>query len=222
MFSIKKTFEPGSLRDIGSRPSGFAPHRLPVAGKSREAILSAMGCKGFTISGIAARNAFVVREGTSIYYLFVRPSYRGYKRVATLRFGDIPPQHDVDHILAKGLADNLRYGYVLVALVPERINRSHGRYERPGKALAGSEDVPDVCFADVRIFDKVLGRKSKVRRPSMNLLQGYDPRDGANFGLTLKQRGIWNITFGFDRPAPRAFVRRLKPIPTMGDISADS
>ena len=220
MFNLKKIIEPGSLRDIGSRPSGLTPHYLPIAGKSHEAILSAMGCEGFAISRISTKNAFVVRVGESTYYLFVRPMDTRYRCVADLRFGGIPPQHDVDHILARNLAVKLGYSYVLVALVPSRVNSLHGFYERFHKLLGTTGDVPEVGFADVRIFDKALGRNSKIRRPSMNLRQGYDPLDRINFGLTLKQQGIWNLAFGFDRPAPDDFVNRLRPLSTVGGVKA--
>ena len=220
VINIKKTIEPGSLRDLGARPSGLAPHCLPIAGKSCQAILTAMGCEGFAISRISTRNAFVVRKSESIYYLFVRPLYTGYRRVAALRFGGIPPEHDVDHIFAKNLAGKFGYSYVLVALVPERVNRLHGFYEQFFQLPAASEDVPGVCFADVRIFDKALGRNSKVRRPDVNLRQGYNLQDRVSFGLTLKQQGIWNLTFGFSRPAPDEFVSRLQPLSTIGRIEA--
>jgi len=212
--NLKKHIEPGSLRDIGSRPAGLAPCYLPIAGRSREAILSAMHCKGFTIGKFLADNAFVVRENESIYYLFVRPNYGGYRCVAKRRFGSLSSSHDVDHMLAKNLAIRFGYSYVLVALVSSRINRLHGFYEKYYRPPETIEDMPEVCFADARIFDKALGRNSKIRRPSINLRQGYDPQGRIDFGLTLKQRGIWNLTFGFDRPVPEKFIHGLKPLST--------
>lgn len=212
MVNLEKIIEPDSLRGIGLRPSGIAPHCLPIAGMSRGAILSTLQCESFTIRRIPAENAFVVSESHSIYYLYVRPKYPGYRRVASLRFGGIPSQHDVDHILAKNLAIKFGYNFVLLGLVRSRINRLHGYYEQFYKSLAATEDVPEVCFANARIFDKALGRNTKIRRPFIDLRQGYNPHERIDYGLTLKQRGVWNLTFGFDRPVPEEFVRRLKPL----------
>ncbi|MFH7813494.1 hypothetical protein ACH0C8_16440, partial [Acetobacter lovaniensis] len=51
---LKKDIDPNSLRGIGSRPSGFDPGQVPIAGKNRDVILSTMGCEGFAIGGISA------------------------------------------------------------------------------------------------------------------------------------------------------------------------
>ena len=212
MISLKKHIEPGSLRDIGSRPSGLAPSDLPIAGRSREAILAAMRREGFVIGRISADNAFVVHYEESVYYLFVRPEYTRYRTVASQRFGGIPPKHDIDHVHARKLADQYGYRYVLVALLPIKINRLHGVYEQIRQQLESIEDVPEVCFADIRIFDKMLRRDPKIRRALSGLHYAHSPRGSIDLGLTLKQRGLWNLTFGFDRPAPEGFVRRLKPI----------
>lgn len=212
MIDLKKHDEPGSLREIASRHWALAPCDLPIAGKSREAILSAMRREGFAVGRISADNAFAVRDGDSIYYLFVRPAYTGYRHVARLRFGSIPPDHDVDHVHARNFATRFGYCYVLVALVPSPVNRKHGNYEKPRGQPDTTGDVPEVCFVDVRIVDKVLGRDSKARRSLSALSYRYDPHDRTGLGLTLKQRGLWNLAFGFDRPAPEEFVRVLKPL----------
>src|SRR5215204_3542170 len=91
-FNLMKINEPGSLRYIGELPSGLPPHRLPIAGKSYEAILSAMNYPGaptetnyhgYEIQGVDTRNAFVAHGGDWVYYLFVRPKYTSYRRLAT-------------------------------------------------------------------------------------------------------------------------------------------
>ena len=37
-------------------------------------------------------------------------------------------------------------------------------------------------------------------------------RTARDTGLTVAQRGRWNLAFGFDRPAPDDFVARLRPL----------
>jgi hypothetical protein len=145
--------------------------------------------------------------------LFVRPAYSRYRLVASLRFGGIPAKHDIDHVHARKLAERYGYHYVLVALLPDHINRLHGLYEQIRQKLEARENVPDVCFADVRMFDKILRRDPKVRRGLNSSRYVHSPHDKTDFGLTLKQRGLWNLTLGFDRAAPEEFVRMLKPLP---------
>src|SRR4051812_27231270 len=119
VIDLKKYIDPNSLRGKGSLPSGFNPGQVPIAGKSRDVILSTMGCEGFAIAGISVDNAFVVRDGEYIFYLFVRPEYRRYRRVATLRFGFIPTEYDVDHVNARNLAAHYGYRYVLLVIIPQ-------------------------------------------------------------------------------------------------------
>jgi hypothetical protein len=209
---LKKYIDPDSLRGKGLWPSGFDPGQVPIAGKSRDAILSALGCEGFEIGGVSSDNAFVVRSGNSIIYLYARPQYSNYRRVATLRFGSIPPKHDVDHVHARNLAIHYGYLYVLVALLPQRPNRQHGLYERNLKVIESGDDVPEVCFPDDRILDKILRRNSKVRRGIRSEEYKYDPKNRTELGLALNQRGLWNMALGFDRPAPEKFVASLRPL----------
>ncbi|HKE55158.1 MAG TPA: hypothetical protein VKB46_00595 [Pyrinomonadaceae bacterium] len=212
MVDLKKDIKPDSLRGKGLLPSGIAPGNLPIAGRSRESILAAMRCEAFAIGRISPENAFVVRHSESVYYLFLRPEYKGYRRVAALRFGGIPPEHDIDHVHARNLAAHYGYRYVLVVLLPESINRLHGIYEQHLKDIKPTDKIPDVCFADVRIFDKLLGRDPKVRRLLGSKEYAYDTKDRVDLTLALNQSGRWNIAFGFDRPAPAEFLSRLRPL----------
>lgn len=212
MVDLKKHIEPGSLRHKGLLASGLAPTELPIAGKSRESILSAMRCDGFAVGRVSPANAFVARAGEAIHYLFVRPEYGGYRRIAQARFGGIPAGYDVDHVHARNLAAQFGYQYVLVVLVPLRVNRQHGLYEQIRSKLEEGQVIPEVCFADERIFDKILQRSPRSRRSEESLRKGYDPHAPARFGLTLKQRGLWNRSFGFDRVPSEEFTRKLKPL----------
>jgi len=213
MVDLKKYIDPNSLRGKGLWPSGFDPGQVPIAGKSRDIILSTMGSEGFAIGGISADNAFVVRDCNSIIYLFARPEYSNYRRVASLRFGRIPRKHDVDHVHSRNLATHFGYRYVLVALLPQRPNRQHGSlFEKELKAIEAGVDVPEVCFPDDRIVDKILQFNSAVRRRLDSKEYAYDPKNRTELGLTLKQRGLWNMALGFDRRAPQKFLASLRPL----------
>jgi len=210
---LKKYIDPDSLRGKGLWPSGFDPGQVPIAGKSRDVILSAMECEGFAIGGVSADNAFVVLSRDSTIYLFARPEYSNYRRVASLRFGHIPRKHDVDHVHSRNLATHYGYRYVLVALLPQRPNRQHGSlFEKQLKEIETGDDVPEVCFPDDRIVDKILQRNSEVRRRLISDQYAYDPKKRTELGLTLKQRGLWNMALGFDRRAPEKFVASLRPL----------
>lgn len=213
MFSLIKINEPGSLRFYGELPSGLPPHRLPIAGKSYKTILSNMGYQGYRIKGISTRNAFVAYGGGWVYYLFVRPKYTSYRWLATRRFGTIPLDHEVDHILSRNLAEKFNFNYVLIGLIFKRVNRSHGHFEKYFQVPQPHEILfSQVCFPDHRILDKILGRRAKARRPIVYLNRGYGLRNKLDLGLTLKQKGIWNLSFGFHQPPPDDFIHSLIPI----------
>ncbi|WP_143055619.1 hypothetical protein [Flavobacterium terrigena] len=56
--------------------------------------------------------------------------------------------------------------------------------------------IPSLCYMDDRIFHKVLSRKSTARQKFEAIKSGYSPESTPNYGLTLKQKGIWNTAFG--------------------------
>jgi hypothetical protein len=212
---LPKQIAPDSLRGIGSLPSGLAPPAVPIAGKTREAIISAVGGRGFRIGRIWPTNAFVVRnEEDCSLYLFVRPQYSRYRWVATMRFGPIAADHDIDHVYARSFAARYGYAYVLVVLLPLRANRRHGIYEQQSRLmpLDGRGSAPDVCYLDERIFDKVLRRNPIVRRRLASGDYLHNPEDRIHYGLTLKQQGLWNLAFGFDHPPSEEFLGRLTPL----------
>jgi hypothetical protein len=209
--SLKKEIEPGSDRWNGLQFTGFTPSQLPIAGTSRQAIVDAMDRKAMAIGRINPDNAFVVREQEQAY-LYVRPEYTGYRRLAFRRFGHFPADRDVDHVFARHLAGQTACRFVLVALVAAHINRKHGLYERLRLALDSGVAPPPVSFVDARILDKILGRDSETRRRMKPRDYQYQPGVRPDLGLTLKQRGIWNVALGFHTPAPQEFLASLRPI----------
>jgi hypothetical protein len=212
MFNFVKINQVGSLRSHGEMPSGIPPHKLPIAGKKHQPILSAMKCKGFKIKGISVKNAFVAHGGNWIYYLFVRPKYTLYRKLAKLRYGNVDLNQDVDHILARNLAQNLGFNYILLCLVSKKVNRSHGYFEKYFQKPAPRFLSSQVCYLDNRIFDKILDRRAKTRRTVDFPYRGYGVQNKIDLGLTLKQKGIWNISFGFHQPPPANFISSLEPL----------
>jgi len=211
-FNLVKVIEPDSLRGRGLAFSGLGPSGLPIATQSRGALLSATHCRAFQLGRRSVDDVVVLREGTHGCYVYVRPDYRYHRRIARLRFGEIPDGFDVDHVHARGLAVQHGFKYVLLTLVPDRINRLHGSYERP-PALPRA-DVPAVVFADRRMLDKILRFNTKVRRNIGSKEYVYEPQKLSGDGLTLKQAGLWNIAFGVWQPPPKAFLDELQPITT--------
>ena len=215
MMNLVKTIAPGSLRASGLAFRGLGPNQLPIAARSQALLLAATDCEALRVDRVNPDDVLVLRKGTDGYYLFVRPEYRRYRDIARLRFGSIPAEYDVDHVLARGLAATLGYRYVLLALVPRRINRLHGQYERKYAVAPGS--APDICFADLRIIDKALRFNSKTRRVLTSSSYFYEPQSATDHGLTLKQRGLWNLALGFCEPPPQAFTRRLLRVATVAE-----
>src|SRR6185369_11537941 len=130
MIDLVKRIPLDSLRGAGSVFTGLGPAQLPIAARTRQALLLTPGCEAFRIEGIQVDDVVVLREGTYGYYVFVRPDYTAYRKIARLRFGDLPSGYDVDHLHARKLAGHLGYRYVLLAVIPLKINRLHGQYER--------------------------------------------------------------------------------------------
>lgn len=209
--NLTKIIDPNSLRGIGQRPREIEPHQLPIAGLSIEAILTSMNAKGYSIGRVSSRNAFAAKIGFCIY-IYVNPNYAGYRRIAMMRFQNIPDNHDIDHILAKHIATQINYKYVLIALIPQTVNRAHGVHERYGVQPNKKISLSKVIFPDERIFHKILARNPTNRQNKEELKKGFDRGFELTFGLTLKQSGLWNIAFGLDVDTPQQFENRLKPL----------
>lgn len=211
MFNLTKHIELDSLRGIGLRASGLPPHHLVVAGLSIQSIKAATGGIAFKIKRINLKNAFCLCVD-NCHFLYVRPSYSGYRRLAKLRFREIQNMRDVDHVLARTLAAQMSINYVLVALVSKSANRAHGNYEKIGVKKCEKLHLDKVIYADARIFHKVLSRPPTARQSRAELRTGFDRNIRVDFGLTLKQQGQWNIALGFDCDTPDEFLQLLQPI----------
>ena len=208
---LTKEIHPDSLRGIGLRPSGLQPHQIVVGGVSISAIRAATNGIAYRIGRIDPRNAFTV-DVNGCHFLYVRPSYTGYRKLARRRFREIPPIRDVDHVLARTLAVKMNINYVLVALVLRAANRSHGCYEKIGVKNTEVIYLSKVIYADNRIYHKVLSRPPAARQSIAELKAGFDRSMTVKYGLTLKQKGQWNLAFGFDKDAPEEFQQLLQKI----------
>lgn len=210
MIKLEKTIDPASLRGIGQRPSGLPPHLLPISARGLRELLEVMPGSAYCIGRTKITNAIVVLVETCAF-LYVNPKYKGYRRLAVLRFPRVPQGQDIDHVLARRLACELGHSYVLVALVPQSANRSHGSIEKLGLVGSSLDMPPAVCFPDKRIYHKVLGRRPYARQSREQLEGGFDPKYQLGLGLTLKQAGIWNTALGLDQDTPEMFMRLLRP-----------
>lgn len=208
---LTKNIHPDSLRGIGLRPSGLRPHEIVVGGLSISAIRAATNGVAYKIGRIDVRNAFIL-DVCGCHFLYVRPSYSRYRKLARSRFSIISPMRDVDHVLARTLAGKMNMNYVLIALVQKSANRSHGSYEKIGIKKSDAVYLSKVIYADNRIFHKVLSRPPAARQSIAELKIGFDRSVTVNCGLTLKQKGEWNIALGFDKDISGEFLQKLQRI----------
>src|SRR5437588_10440562 len=98
MIKLEKTIDPTSLRGIGQRPSGLAPHLLPISARGLRELLEVVPGSAYGIGRTKITNALVVLVKTCAF-LYVNPKYNGYRRLAVLRFPRVPQGQDIDHIL---------------------------------------------------------------------------------------------------------------------------
>jgi hypothetical protein len=192
IFDLTKRIEPGTWRYIGQRLEGIDLSEIPIAGTNIYEIYQRLGRKVYAVGGANVANVFVV-ERPPLRLLYVRPGYNGYRRLGLKVLSRSTWKVDFDHALGQRLAERLGYGYVLLLrVVKPRVNRAHGRFERPAEATL---DIPPLCFADDRIRDKWIGRGPNFwRKRDPNL--AFDPGDPGRHGLTLKQKGWWGFAMG--------------------------
>ena len=209
MIDLKKVIEPGSLRWLGQTYKGLPPHKTVIAGKEISNIALAIGLPCYRFKRFNVKNIFVIHDSKKIAYVFVNPKYKYYRKAFKEVIGNIPHKFDVDHVLSKSLANHLGYNYVLLGIVPFKVNIRHGRFE---KIKINIDDVPKICYPDDRIFDKILSRNPTARRSKDELLKGYTPQAILKSGLTLKQAGIWNSTFAFDSIDIQTLISKTIPI----------
>jgi hypothetical protein len=191
---LTKHLLPGSLRSIGQLTLGLDPHEIVTAGHRYRTIANQTGGTAYKIQHINSRSAFcVVVNGA--YYLYVHWQYPSYRRLFKTFFGYLPQKHDVDHVMARNLARSLSVPFLLLAAVPQTANRSHGSVERQGLAPSNSVYLGKTYPLDERMFHKVMGRRVYQRQRKEDLGKGYVKGIASSHGLTLKQRGIWNLAF---------------------------
>jgi len=192
MISLHKTIATNSWRHLGRQVTSVGPSTLPIGGCSIRRLHGVLGGKLLKIGRISTSNAFVVEIG-NFRLVYVNPRYRGYRRAAGKVFNDCPWPIDYDHLLSAKLAAALGFSYVLIARILPQANRSHGRLERlpSGKVYLS---LHSTCLADARILSKWINR-----RPSAGHLP-YRSVNVANIGLTLKQKGVWAFSLGFEGP----------------------
>ena len=191
---LEKNILPGSWRYLGQRCPNINPSEVSIAGNLPENIAAKLGGDIYKIGRVEFKNAFLVVMNNA-RFLYVRPSYSGYRKLATRVFSEISWKVDFDHALARRIATSAKpsYQYVLLLRIPPSVNRQHGFYEKKDKLV---NPLPDMCFADDRILDKWLGRSPLSRNKKSNIIDGYSHTNITSFGLTLKQRGRFAYSIG--------------------------
>jgi hypothetical protein len=192
--NLEKEIAPGTWRSLGLRCPNIAPHEVPIAGASAYAIHQALGGTCYEIEGTRTDDAFLIIR-MNARFLYVHPGFRGYRRIALRVFPSVPWKVDFDHALARSIAlkANPQPSHVLMLRVPPDVNRKHGHFEKRAQLPFV---MPDVYFADDRVFDKWLGRPPRARNRSAVVMVGYSPENKTIAGLSLKQRGRWAYAIG--------------------------
>ncbi|MTH14150.1 hypothetical protein [Flavobacterium sp. LC2016-01] len=193
----KKIITEDSLRGIGQNFNGKSPQETVIAGKDICEIESAMNLAAYKIGRINIDNAFLLSDKKDIFYLYVNIKYQNYRKLFLKFINEIPKHYHVDHILARTLAKHYLYKYLLICMLPGIVNKKHGRIEKIKMSLEISSNLPSVCFMDDRIYNKILSRNPTTRQKIEEIKSGFSPKSSPKYGLTLKQKGIWNSSFGF-------------------------
>ena len=209
MLDLTKKIEKGTYRWLGENYDSLFPNKTVIAGNSIIAILSALNYSGFKFGRYDTKNVVIAHNDKDIFYLFVNPHYKLYRKVFKKLIGDIPTGFHVDHILSKNLAKHFGYNYVLLCLIPNIVNIRHGAFEK--ERLEYTVTPPEVCYSDDRIYHKVLSRNPTARQKREEITP-YQPQKNNSYGLTLKQRGVWNSAFGFDKIDKPSLMKVLSPI----------
>lgn|GEM_PF-2118915 len=216
--NLVKILPPGELRWIASEFDSLSPQATVIAGNTIRDISTATTFKCFKIGNINPANAFVAYDQHKIFYVFVDVNYRNYKYPIVKLLGTVPSGYHIDHILARNLAKHFGYKYVALCMVPEKVNLRHGWIEKIKVSLVNESPIPSICFADERVFQKILSRNPEARMKKEDLILGFSPIKSPTYGLTLKQKGLWNTAFGFDKAEKEKLDGILKLIePTNND-----
>ena len=207
-FVLEKVLEPGTWRFWGQRCLVENPHDIPIAGDSIESIQRAINGRCYRIGRVNVKNAFLMIVANA-RLLYVRPHYRAYRKLGMRVFSPVPWQVDFDHALSRNIAlkANPVPNYVLLLRVPPPVNRQHGLFEKLDQLPSV---MPSICLADLRVWDKWLGRSPKSRNRPPEIMKGYSPLGAVlnPLGLTLKQLGQWAYAVGMgdeDMPMDNLF-----------------
>ena len=212
MINLEKKIEKGSYRWLGKEYKGIIPQKLVIAGNNIKDIAEANNFTSYRIGRYNTKNVFMVFNGENIFYVYVNPKYRNYRNAFQRIVNEIPNDFHVDHILSRNLAKHFKFSYVLLCMIPKEVNMKHGYIEKKKIPLDLIENLPQICYSDDRIFDKILSRNPLSRKQFDEIRNGYNPKLTPNYGLTLKQKGIWNRAFGFDTIDKTTTLASIKPI----------
>lgn len=210
MLNLNKVIEVGSLRYIGHHYNALLPSETVIAGKTIQSISKTIRLPCYRYGRYQIKNVFIAHDSKKIAYVFVNPSYRNYRKVFLEVVNNIPNEFHVDHILSKSIAKLFGYKYVLLCMIPKKVNVKHGYFEKVKNVL--EEESPEICYSDNRVFDKVLSRNPTSRREKKELLKGYMPTSVPTYGLTLKQKGFWNYAFGFNNIDMKRLIKKTRQI----------
>lgn len=179
---------------------GLTMGEIPIAGTKRRSIGIQIGGRVHRIGRVWANRAFVVVRG-NLRLLYVARRYGNYAAVAKHVFDDDRRPYDYDHVLGRALCRQQGFDYILMARLPRKTNRSHGRLERP---QAGSVDgdlvrLDKFCFADERILLKLLGIPYG-RVPAASRVPGYRLVRERPRGTTVFQAAALRQALGMSGP----------------------
>ncbi len=209
--NLEKVLEKGSLRWIGNEFNSPPPQKTIIAGNSIDSICNALAFNPYRFRRYSPYNVFVANS-ENIFYVFVKPQYSLYRKVFDAIIGGIPKGYHVDHVLAKNLAIHFKYNYVALSIIPDRVNIKHGLWEKQKRDIPLGFLAPEVCYSDDRIFNKILSR-NPLARMKKESIEMYIPDVEPTYGLTLKQKGLWNAAFGLERIDNDKLMGELSIIP---------
>ena len=193
--NLQKDIEVGSLRFLGNKLSSLSPQKTVIAGKSIRGICMALDYKCFQYRNHRLKNIFIASGNTGILYIYVNPKYRNYRKIFG-EFFNVPIGFHVDHVLGRRIAEHYKYNYVALCMIPGNVNIKHGGFEKLSYQKGRIHTLIDVCYCDNRIYNKILSRNPRARCSETDLSDGFHHTNLVSYGLTLKQKGLWNMAFG--------------------------
>lgn len=192
MISLAKTILPGSFRYLGQQVDNAALLDIPIGGATMAQICSHVGGTLHAVGRTSLADAFVI-ERPPFRLLYVRPDFKGYRRVAEKLFRKYNWAVDYDHTLGKKMAVALGCRYVLMIRANPSVNRANGRFEHAANLVTGAAGL---CFVNSRIANKFIARPP-AHMPNADT-GPYDFRKREQLGWTLKQAGQWAHAIGME------------------------